>query len=98
MVFALGVVVYAFAFSVPLRPGVRLLLLLMSPVVALVCNVIRLIPTAALFGYATTESAQLFHELSGWVMLFVALLLLVSMLRLVRWLELPIFPFRLAAQ
>ena len=50
MVFALVLVSYAFAFTNPLRGSVRLLIVLLSPVSAILCNVIRLVPTVWLFG------------------------------------------------
>jgi exosortase len=96
MVFALWLIVYAFAFSTPLRPSVRLTLFALSPVVALLCNVVRLIPTTLVFGYGTVEQAELFHDVTGWVMLPVALLLLLGVLRTIRWIELPVMTFRLA--
>ncbi len=96
MVFALWLIVYAFAFSVPLRPGIRGVLLLMSPMTALVSNIIRLIPTTIFYGYGTVEQAHLFHDVSGWVMLPVALFMLVGVLRMIRWIELPVMSFRLA--
>jgi len=98
MVFALMLVVYAFAFCTPLKPGTRLVLLLVSPVVALGCNVVRLVPTSLFFGYGSVEAAQTFHDLAGWVMLPVALLALLGVLRLIRWLEFPVTSFRLASQ
>ncbi|MCZ6837398.1 MAG: exosortase/archaeosortase family protein, partial [Planctomycetota bacterium] len=85
MVFALGLIVYAFAFSMPLRTGVRIALLVLSPVAALVSNVIRLIPTTIFFGYGTVEQAQIFHNIAGWVMLPVALLMLVGVMKMIRW-------------
>jgi exosortase len=98
MVFALWLIVYAFAFSTPLRPGVRLVLLGMSPLIALLCNVIRLIPTTLVFGYGTIEQAQQFHDIAGWIMLPIALLMLLGVLRTIRWIELPVMTFRLAMQ
>ncbi|MCA9289701.1 MAG: exosortase/archaeosortase family protein [Phycisphaerales bacterium] len=98
MVFALWLVVYAFAFSLPLRTGTRLLLLGMSPVVALLANVIRLIPTSIVFGYGSIEQAELFHDVAGWVMLCAAVLLLIGTVRLIRWLDLPVTRYRLATQ
>lgn len=97
MVFALFLVVYAFAFGTPLRMSTRLVLLALSPVVALACNVIRLVPTSLIYGYGSPGGAELFHEASGWLMLPLALLLLVGVLRLLRWLELPVTSFRLAS-
>ena len=98
MVFAFFLVVYAFAFSTPLKLSTRLVLLSMSPVIALLCNVIRLVPTSLIFGYDNAGRAEWFHDLSGWVMLPLALIVLVSILRLFKWLELPVTPFRLALQ
>lgn len=98
MVFALVLVVYAFAFSTRLRLSVCAMLLILSPLIALACNVVRLIPTALLFGYGSATSAQAFHDLSGWVMLPVALFILLGLLRTIRWIELPIMSFRLTMQ
>lgn len=98
MVFALGLVVYAFAFSTALRPVTQVLLLALSPITALFVNVIRLVPTSLFFGYGSVEQARTFHDLSGWVMLPVALLILIGVLRLFRWIELPVTSFRLVAQ
>jgi exosortase len=95
MVFALTLIVYAFAFSTPLRPSVRVLLLVLSPIAALVSNIIRLIPTTVFFGYGSVEQAQHFHDIAGWIMLPVALLMLFGVLRMIRWIELPVMPFRL---
>src|ERR1051325_872111 len=48
MVAALGLVAFAFVFTVPMRTSVRLLILALSPIVALLVNIIRLVPTALL--------------------------------------------------
>jgi len=93
MVAALAVVTYAFVFSVPMRQGVRLGLLAISPAVALLCNIIRLTPVVLFYGYAEQSVAKAFHDLSGWLMLFVALGVLSAIVWLLRWLELPIAPY-----
>lgn len=98
MVFALAIVVYAFAFSVPLRPTVRAALLAVSPLVALVVNVIRLVPTSVVFAYGSPAQAQAFHDLSGWIALPIALAVLVWLLRMMKWLDLPVASMRLAAR
>jgi len=90
MVFSLILVTYAFAFSTPLRGYVRIMLLLASPLLAIACNVMRLIPTILLYGYAGDDIGDLFHDLAGWAMLFIALMMLLGVLRLVDWLELPV--------
>lgn len=98
MVAALAIVTYAFVFSVPMRQGVRFFLLGVSPLVAIACNVIRLTPTVFLYGYADVNIADLFHDISGWLMLFIALGLLWVMLGVLRWLEIPIAPYAVAEE
>lgn len=98
MVFALTLVVYAFAFGTPLKPGTRMTLLLLSPGIAMLCNVLRLVPTSLIFGYGNNETAQRFHDLAGWVMLPVAMIMLAAVLRAIRWLEFPVTQLRLASQ
>ncbi len=98
MIFAFFLVVYAFAFSVPLKLSSRLLLLALSPVVALVCNVIRLVPTSLIYGYGASYTAEGFHDWTGWLMIPIALVALIALLRLLRWLEFPVMSLRLAMQ
>lgn len=93
MVSALGLITFAFVFSVPMRPQVRLLLLVLSPVIALIVNIIRLIPTSLTYGYATPETAQMVHDIGGWAVLLLALGLLWLCLVTLRWLEIPIDPY-----
>jgi len=96
MVAALALVSFAFVFSVPMRWNIRILILLISPIIALIVNVIRLIPTVLMYGYSTEDRAQLFHDISGWAMLVLAIGMLWSLLGLLRWLEVPINPIPLS--
>lgn len=129
MVFALVLVSYAFAFGEPLRHYVRLIILAASPLSAIVCNVIRLVPTLWLYGYgeelvtnlnvvdwlakmfevvpkADEELAKAvgqylahgFHNAAGWVMLVVAFLLLMSIIRVLRWALIPVTHYTLASE
>lgn len=98
MVFALVLVSYAFAFGLPLRNRVRALVLAVSPVAALACNVLRLIPTVLLYGYGSQTVADNFHDISGWLMLPLAFVLLLGVLRAVRWALIPVNRFNLAYQ
>ncbi len=98
MVFALVLVSYAFAFSMPLRRGVRALVLVASPIAALLCNVIRLIPTVWLYGYRSQKTADAFHDWSGWFMLPIAFVLLLGVIRMLRWAMVPVARFNLAYQ
>jgi len=96
MVFALTLVVYAFVFSVPFRRSTKATLLVLSPLIALLCNVIRLVPTAFVYGYGAADVAEQFHDIAGWVMLPIALGMLIAVLRTIEWLELPVMSWRLA--
>ncbi len=96
MVFGLILVSYAFAFSLPLRNRVRLLILLISPFAAILCNLVRILPTVWVFANRTDRFAERFHLYSGWLMLGVALLLLMGLVRVLRWAMIPVMRYTLA--
>ena len=95
MVLALGLVVFTFVFSMPLRSGTRIFLVLVSPLVAILCNVFRLVPSSIAFGFADARVAVQVHELFGWLMLVVAVASMFIALRLLRWLDFPVLRWRL---
>jgi exosortase len=84
MILTLFLVCYTVAFTVPLRTPLRVALLAASPVVAVACNIARLVPTVWLFGHSSTQVAEGFHQVSGWVMTVLAFLGLMGGLSLVR--------------
>jgi len=92
MVLALGLVAYAFVFSVSMRAWARVAILALTPAIAVAANVLRLGPTTLFYGYADRELADFAHDVSGWLVLAVALGLLWAVLAISRWLELPIEP------
>jgi exosortase/archaeosortase family protein len=96
LTFALLLVSFVFAFATPLRTYVRVLMLFFSPVSAVLCNVIRLIPTIWVYGHYARSTADRFHDASGWVMLVVAFLLVLGIIRLLRWTMLPVMALNLA--
>ncbi len=93
MVFALVMVSFAFAYSVPLRNWVRVLIVLASPVTAIAFNVLRLVPTVWAFGFFPADVASAMHDAGGWVMLPCAFFSLLGLMRLLRWAQIPITPF-----
>jgi exosortase len=97
MVFTLMLVSYAFAFGEPLRHYVRLIILLASPLSAILCNVIRMIPTVWVYGYYQSM-AETFHTWAGWVMLVPAFLILMGVIRVLRWAMLPVQHYVLASE
>lgn len=98
MVLALVLVSYAFAFSIPLKNYARALVLIGSPLAALLCNVLRLVPTVLLYGYSTTSIADFFHDVSGWLMVPIAFGLLLALASVLRWALIPVTRFTLAYQ
>ncbi len=96
-VFALILVAYAFSFGLPLRNSVRIVILLLSPVATIFCNVVRILPTAWLYGYRSEHFANLFHDYAGWAMLPVAFLLLLGILKVLRWAMIPVMRYTLAS-
>ena len=76
MVFTLVLVCYLYAFALPIRWYGRVAVLVLSPLVAMICNVTRLVPTAWVYGHASLTAANRFHDLSGWAMLGVGFLIL----------------------
>ncbi len=93
MVSALALISFAFVFSVPMRHSVRLFLLLVSPLVALLVNILRLIPTVLFYGYTSHDTADLLHDISGWAVLGLAVAILWGLLWTLRWIEIPIDPY-----
>ncbi len=93
MVTALALIAFAFVFSVPMRNNVRLLILAVSPIIAVIVNTARLVPVVVLYGYADEGMADLFHDLSGWAVLVLALALLWGFLSILRWIEIRIDPY-----
>jgi exosortase len=95
MAMALGLVVFTFVFAMPIRPGTRMFLVIIAPLVAILCNVLRLVPSSLAFGFADEAMAVRVHEVFGWVMLVIAIGAMFLSLRLLRWLDLPVVRWRL---
>jgi exosortase len=85
MVFALVLVCFLYAFSTELSTRTRVLIMLASPIVAVAVNVARLVPTVCLYGYADEKTATLFHDVSGWAMMPIALFGMIGVGSLFRW-------------
>lgn len=101
MVFPLILVSYAFSFGMPLRNSVRLLILLASPAAAILCNVVRILPSAWLYGSTSAQIrsyADTFHDASGWAMLPLAFGVLYLIIAVMRWAMIPVERYPLATQ
>jgi exosortase len=96
-IFALVLVSYAFGFGLPLRNSVRFFILLASPLVTIGCNVLRILPTAWFYGYSTEDFANDFHWWAGWAMVPMAFLILLMIVKTLRWAMLPVMRYTLAS-
>lgn len=96
-IFALVMVSYAFAFGLPLRNSARFLIVLASPLATIFCNLLRILPTAWLHGYRSEATAMRFHDTAGWLMLPVAFILLLGIIRVLRWAMIPVMRYTLAS-
>jgi exosortase len=89
MVSALALVVWAVSFGRESRPGLRLVLLVSAPLIALACNAIRLVPTVIGFALLENKDAEFAHDVLGWLTLPLCLGL-IELLRLgLEWLWPP---------
>ena len=100
MVFPLLLISFGFAFGLPLRTGVRILIVLLSPLVALTCNVLRVLPLIWLQGQGKAGQTwgERLHEQSGWVMVPIAFIVLLGVIRLLKWATVPVYRYPLASQ
>jgi exosortase/archaeosortase family protein len=96
MVFSLVMVSFAFSYGVPLRNGVRVLIVLLSPLTAILFNVVRMIPVVWAYGQFSSDFAATIHDVSAWLMLPIAFLSLLGLMRLLRWAHVPVAPYTLA--
>ena len=97
MVWPLILMSYAFSFGLPLRNSVRFMLLLASPLSAIFCNVVRILPTVWVYSHHTDEIGVKFHNVSGFLMLPIAFLLLLGIIKLLDWAMVPVRRYTLAS-
>mgnify|MGYP003942000041 CR=1 FL=1 len=75
----------------------RLVLLLASPLSAIFCNVVRILPTIWVYSHHTDDVGRKFHDYSGWLMLPIAFLLLLGIIKLMDWALIPVRRYTLAS-
>jgi exosortase len=96
MVITFWLVCYLISFGQPWRWYTRGLMLLAVPFVAIGSNVVRLVPTVWMYSRGRGDAADQFHELTGWVMLGVAFIVLYGLIGVLRWIGVPVRRFDLA--
>lgn len=96
MAMSLFLVSYGFVFGVPLRMSVRMVVLLISPISAIVCSALALLGTFWLYGGMSQEMASVWLQVGEWIMLLVAFLLLVGAIRGLTWASVPVRHYTLS--
>ena len=96
MAMSLLLIGYGFVFGYPLRPVVRLIVILISPLTAVICSAAAVLCTFWLYGDLTREIADVWLRISEWLMLLVAFLLLSLSVRLLNWASVPVRRYPLA--
>lgn len=92
---ALCLLSYLFAFGKSLRGGVRLLILVMTPITVVFCSMLGLVLTTWVLGRWANEHGYLV-QLSQWSMLVVAFLVLAGILKALSWAAVPVHYYMLA--
>lgn len=97
MVMDLLLVSWAFVFGSPLRWSVRLVILLLSPLSAILCGSLGLMATLWLYGSEPLAAyADLLYQSCVWATLLVAFMLLAAAIRGLAWASVPVRPYHLA--
>jgi exosortase len=91
MVFALLLVCYTFVMAYRLTVFARLLLIAASPLLAVACNIVRVVPTVVIYGEYDEQTGDVFHDVSGWAMIVIAALMLLGLIRALTWADIPIY-------
>ncbi|MEM6552999.1 MAG: archaeosortase/exosortase family protein [Planctomycetota bacterium] len=92
----LMLVCYGFVFGLPLRGGVRVSALLLSPILAILCSAVASIATLWVYARFPAWEAEIIQQTGEWVMLLIGFTLLVGLIRLMAWASVPIRVYTLA--
>jgi exosortase len=90
LIFTLSLACYVALFIRRYRSWLRMVLLLLSPLVAVIANVARLVPTLWMYGHYPPAAAERFHDIGGAVMVLVAFAALTGLCELMQWVGLPV--------
>lgn len=83
--FALSITIFVFAFARGFRWPVRLILLLCFPLIAVICNVVRLAVTAWTYGSWGATAGAVVHDTFGWLTFALACLLCMQVEAVLAW-------------
>jgi hypothetical protein len=96
MVAAIVLAAYAFVFSTPFRPYMRILILGLSPIIAVLCNVVLWLIVSPTESPRAGQTAMLLLHVTDGAMLLLSLLVLAGLTYLLRFVSLPVRRYTLA--
>jgi exosortase len=92
-------VAYGFAFAKPLRAWARVVVLLCTPLAAVVTQILGTTLLAGVLHYRDSESAVMWGAILGWLLLLpLVLICLVGVVRVLSWASAPVHEYRLARE
>lgn len=94
LIIPLLLIIFTLVFSLSLRSGARVAMIVFSIPLALFVNVVRLLPTAIAYGYFP-DRAETVYLVSGYVMIPLAILMMLGLLRLLEAIDIPVTRWRL---
>ena len=94
LILPLLLIIFTLVFSLSLRSNARFAMIVFSVPLALIVNVIRLIPTAIAYGYFPNQ-AETVYQIAGYVMIPLAILMILGLLRLLEAIDIPVARWRL---
>lgn len=94
LILPLLLIIFTLVFSLSLRGSARAALIVLSIPLALVVNVVRLLPTAIAYGYFR-DSAETVYQVSGLAMIPLAIIMMLAILRFLEAIDIPVARWRL---
>lgn len=91
-ILAVLLVCYAMAFATRIRATARILLLAVTPIIALSANIVRLLLTVLAYGYGSSDFGDTMHDMLGWGTIALSFGFVWGVIVLARWLMIPIDP------
>lgn len=84
-VFALSVLIYTMVFIRRYRWFVRVLLVVSAPLIAMVCNLFRVVPVTLAYGHGDKTLADALHDWLGFVAFGVAIVMCLGVVSVLQW-------------
>ncbi|MEM1211372.1 MAG: exosortase/archaeosortase family protein [Planctomycetota bacterium] len=89
-VFALSVLIYTMVFIRRYRWYVRVLLVVVAPLIAMACNLFRVVPVTLAYGQGDSALADALHDWLGFVAFGLAIVMCLGVVSALQWARVPV--------